>query len=601
MYWNSESTRHVAPSGNPDRVGIQRADVQAFALREAASPEGVGEWREVERGLWRLEDDQFMASVTAPWPGEEAWSWTVETLARQQIRGGQAYGKLRAMNAAEDVMGAHRTAADASPTSQKPGIGEHSDSPTLPEEHPEEDGTLKAMLARAIRTAATPYGGHVESRRTASRKTGSLWDMIEEPRHKVAGWNWDSHLEGYVAEGAADFACICGSNVTAPGQVVCACGKFWNSYQIASGDGVRLVCREVPVRDGVLLAGRGRTAGGQKYVRDSDYWGLPEGTPIKPGMKPEGESGGSGSGSEGREPDPKDEAPASAGVVPELTPEELQQRIAEVQTKVEEAKDAGLETNVAYAVDGKVDSYNDERRAQQDRLVAKMWEKYGAHIPREGKALMSGGLGGAGKGTVLKSDSLDFDKSQYLEVNADEVKEMMVKEGMVPEIEGVAPMELAALIHEESSYISTLLAEVAYESKTNMIWDITMGSTGSVQKRIDALRKAGYEDISAVFVDIPVEKSVERALSRYERGLESYRNGEGSGGRYVPPEVIRKNNPSEGSRFRSKNRENFEALKSQFDNAAVFDNSVDGQPAQKVNGFGRWARLLRARYARRRR
>lgn len=84
--------------------------VQGLARLAGRRTAAAEQWREVENGLWRFEDDQFMASVTAPWPGEEAWSWTVETLSRQQIRGGQAYGKLRAMSAAEEVMSAHRTA-----------------------------------------------------------------------------------------------------------------------------------------------------------------------------------------------------------------------------------------------------------------------------------------------------------------------------------------------------------------------------------------------------------------------------------------------------------------------------------------------------------
>lgn len=58
-----------------------------------------------------------------------------------------------------------------------------------------------------------------------------------------------------------------------------------------------------------------------------------------------------------------------------------------------------------------------------------------------------------------------------------------------------------------------------------------MSSLKSAEDRIDALEAAGYEHIVGIFVDIPAEKSVERALARYRRGMELHRNGVGDGGR----------------------------------------------------------------------
>jgi predicted ABC-type ATPase len=107
-----------------------------------------------------------------------------------------------------------------------------------------------------------------------------------------------------------------------------------------------------------------------------------------------------------------------------------------------------------------------------------------------------------------------------------------------------------------------------------VIWDITMSSKSSAAKRIQQLRDAGYSNIEGVFVHIPVDKSVERAEARHRRGLEDYRNGEGLGGRYVPPDVIRANaDPTWGS----VNRGVFEELRPQFDRWRIYDNSVDGR------------------------
>ena len=135
-------------------------------------------------------------------------------------------------------------------------------------------------------------------------------------------------------------------------------------------------------------------------------------------------------------------------------------------------------------------------------------------------------------------------------------------------------MECSALVHEESAQIARALASKAYADRKNVIWDITMSSKPSTARRIQQLRDAGYSTIEGVFVHIPVEKSVERAEARHRRGLEDYRNGEGLGGRYVPPEIIRANaDPTWGS----VNRRVFDELKPQFDRWRIYDNSVDGR------------------------
>jgi hypothetical protein len=99
-----------------------------------------------------------------------------------------------------------------------------------------------------------------------------------------------------------------------------------------------------------------------------------------------------------------------------------------------------------------------------------------------------------------------------------------------------------------------------------------MASPGSVQKRIDKLTAAGYGNVHGMFVDIPVETSVNRAMSRYRRGMESHRSGTGIGGRYVPPDIIRANADPTGQ-YQSANRGTFETLKPQFGSYSLYDNS----------------------------
>ena len=103
----------------------------------------------------------------------------------------------------------------------------------------------------------------VSASRTASHHL-AFFDGIDlpEPQHRVAGWDWDDHLNGFLAaEAAREFTCSCGANVPAPGYTDCHCGKRWNAYTINANGSQKMIAREVPVRDGVVMANR-RTAAG---------------------------------------------------------------------------------------------------------------------------------------------------------------------------------------------------------------------------------------------------------------------------------------------------------------------------------------------------
>ena len=110
-------------------------------------------------------------------------------------------------------------------------------------------------------------------------------------------------------------------------------------------------------------------------------------------------------------------------------------------------------------------------------------------------AIIAGGLSGAGKSTVLEKYA-GIDRSQYLTVNPDKIKEEMAERGMVPMVEGLSPMEASDLVHEESSYIARQLALLAQADGKNIIWDITMSSQAKTEHRIDELRAAGYRSHS---------------------------------------------------------------------------------------------------------
>jgi len=275
-------------------------------------------------------------------------------------------------------------------------------------------------------------------------------------------------------------------------------------------------------------------------------------------------------------------------------------------------------TDKKFSLDGKGKRWEKERARVHQQIVSEIYDKEFADVPSDGKALFSGGLGGAGKGTLLKSGRVEgVDLDQYGTVNPDDVKEYIAENfpDLVPESPVYeSRMEASAMVHEESSHIAQMIAERAYAERKNIVWDITMGSEKSVQGRINRLRDSGYEQIDAVFIDIPVEVSVKRALTRHRRGAEELRAFEASGvmprdpngkeytplgGRFVPPSVIRAQQTDDG---RSENVKAFEALQDQFDTWSLWDNSVDNRDAEKVReGKGRTPSSRQARARRERR
>lgn len=259
-------------------------------------------------------------------------------------------------------------------------------------------------------------------------------------------------------------------------------------------------------------------------------------------------------------------------LIPPLTDAQWIEHRQEVTNRLEKALAAGLMTDLLHTVNPDHDIWSDERTERHDEILADIYAA-AAHVPCEGKALLAGGLGGAGKTTVLDAHAT-IDRSQYLTINPDQFKEELARRGLLPEISGLSPMERTTLAHKESSYLAKRLAQRAMADGKNVIWDVTMSSVESTAGRIDDLRSAGYKEINGIFVGIPTEVSMARADARHRRGHDLYLAGQGLGGRIVPPEVTRSQADRE---YGSINRRAFELVKPMLVRWAAYDNSVDGR------------------------
>lgn len=277
------------------------------------------------------------------------------------------------------------------------------------------------------------------------------------------------------------------------------------------------------------------------------------------------------------EPSPADpdltDSPADgrADEIQPLTDQEYAEHVADIRGRLDKAVTAGLATEVHHTIDRDEEQWTPERDRIHGDLVAYFYSR-AEDVPCDRRAVVAGGLSGAGKSTIL-ADYASIDKFQYLTINPDEIKDELALRGLVPEVEGLTPMEASVLVHEESSAIARQLSRRALNDGKNIIWDVTMSSLESTEKRIDQLRTADYTEIDGIFVDISIETSVRRTEARHREGHDRFLAGHGLGGRYVPAEVIRAQGDPDWS---SNNRGTFESIKHRFDGWSRYDNSVDG-------------------------
>jgi predicted kinase len=265
-----------------------------------------------------------------------------------------------------------------------------------------------------------------------------------------------------------------------------------------------------------------------------------------------------------------------------LTDAEHAEHVSEVRAHLDKARADGLVTKLQHTTDSDHEQWSDNRTSMHDAIIA---ELYGAarEVPCERRAILAGGLPGAGKTTVLERYA-GIDRSQYLTINPDEIKNEIAKRDMIPDVEGLSPMEASDLVHEESSHIAKRLARWAMREGKNVVWDITMSSRESTYERISSLREFGYSRVEGIFVDIPVDVGIRRSDTRHREGHDSYCAGQGQGGRFVPAEVIAAQaDPDWGSR----NRRTFEQIKPHLDAWLHCDNSVDGRHPLLVDSDGR--------------
>lgn len=190
-----------------------------------------------------------------------------------------------------------------------------------------------------------------------------------------------------------------------------------------------------------------------------------------------------------------------------------------------------------------------ERDALHRRLLAEARAEHPA-AAQDRRAIVLAGPPGAGKSTVLR-DVIGVDKSAWLTIDADEFKHKLLREALTDgtyeqflkpapvaerEVAGERffPLELAALVHEESSFLAAQLQTRALAEGTNIVIDSVLSKPEKAVALGERLARASYT-VEVIDVEVPFEVSQQRIAGRWRESYESaLLTGDGLGGRWVP-------------------------------------------------------------------
>jgi hypothetical protein len=266
-----------------------------------------------------------------------------------------------------------------------------------------------------------------------------------------------------------------------------------------------------------------------------------------------------------------------------LTDAEFTGRQHVVEQTLTDAFAAGQNTAVTQSVGGDGQIYTPERAAIHKEIIDAVMARSAA-VPNGGRAIFGGGLPGAGKTTALgKLPGMNMD--DYLPIAPDDFKAELAKRGLVPHVGDLSPMEASPLVSDEAHHLAQMALDRSMAMRKNIIVDLTMLPADDMAGHIARLRSAGYGHVHGVYVDVPLQVSIDRALARYRAGLESWLAGKGLGGRHVPPADIVKIWGTSDPEI-SVNEMTFALALPLFDSWDKFDNSVTGREPQLVSSSG---------------
>jgi hypothetical protein len=268
---------------------------------------------------------------------------------------------------------------------------------------------------------------------------------------------------------------------------------------------------------------------------------------------------------------------------PPPLPESADDRAEYLDDLLNDATFSPLATQKVHNSRGpKGDEWTTERQAIHDQILNEIVEAItAAGMPRDRQAIFMGGLPGAGKTFLLTKGAAkelgvvpwDLEDgftppegATHVAVNADWFKLRLIELGLNPGIDGLTPMEEASYMHEESSHLGKRLERRLAEEGFNIAFDGTMGSEGSVRKKLRLLEDSGYDKPDLLFADVTPEESAASAEARYIDGIAS-----DVGGRLVPSKAKGDVTARMDNLSRNRDTANFLAAEGAFRRGIIVD------------------------------
>ena len=182
-----------------------------------------------------------------------------------------------------------------------------------------------------------------------------------------------------------------------------------------------------------------------------------------------------------------------------------------------------------------------ERDMLHRDILEQFYDKQGRG-DRAQRSIMLAGPPGAGKGTIRDQVTSEIGQ-QFTIVDPDEFKTLLMEnahdrgwlDDLIPdEVRQsgftITPMEMAALVHEESSYLAQQVRDTALAAGENVVIDSVMARESAALQNARDLERHGYA-IEVVSVQVPQELSQARILQRWAKD-----SATSLGGRWVPSE-----------------------------------------------------------------
>ena len=246
----------------------------------------------------------------------------------------------------------------------------------------------------------------------------------------------------------------------------------------------------------------------------------------------------------------------------QMSPDELEQHMHDVSNRINTGLSLQMDTLHTYdMVNGIEGLYTDEREKQQMKIINDVLDQPG--VEYDNQLLIMAGLPGAGKSTFLNQSALllGIDVDKYVTVNPDDIRDRMIKAGMVPDYSSLklTTPEASSLFHEEASYLAGLAAVEASNRGMNILVDTTLKSQTQFDRYTNQISPRGTYATTVILVDTDKQTSIERALGRYVHT-----------GRYTPLNNIM--NLKDDAQGHTAARQTFDGIVDKVDRAILVDS-----------------------------